>query len=85
MPVRQPRGMKTASSIPDDLSADAERPAREQGTSRSRLYGDAVREYVRRHSRESVTDAVDRLCEKVEPRSGFTGATARRTLEQSEW
>jgi len=77
--------MKTAISIPDDLFADAERLAREQRKSRSRLYGDAVREYVARHSDESVTEALDRLCDEVEPRSDFTRAAARRTLAQSDW
>jgi metal-responsive CopG/Arc/MetJ family transcriptional regulator len=77
--------MKTAISIPDDLFDDAERLAREQRKSRSRLYGDAVREYVARHSGESVTDALDRLCEEVEPRSDFARAASRRILEQSDW
>jgi metal-responsive CopG/Arc/MetJ family transcriptional regulator len=77
--------MKTAISIPDDLFADAEQLAREQKKSRSRLYGDAVREYVARHSTESVTEALDRVCDEVDSRSGFAGAAARRTLERSDW
>ena len=52
--------MKTAISIPDDLFADAEELARELKKSRSRLYGDAVREYVARHSAESITESLDR-------------------------
>ena len=77
--------MKTAISIPGDLFADAEELARELKKSRSRLYSDAVREYVARHSAESVTEALDRLCEEVEGRSDFAGAAARRTLERSDW
>ena len=61
--------MKTAISIPDDLFADAEELARELKKSRSRLYGDAVREYVARHSAESVTEALDRVCDEVECRA----------------
>ena len=70
--------MKTAISIPDDLFADAEQLARELKKSRSRLYGDAVREYVARHSTESITDSLDRVCEQVDCRSEFAGAAARR-------
>ncbi len=77
--------MKTAISIPDDLFADAEELARELKKSRSRLYGDAVREYLARHSAESVTEALDRLCDEVESRSDFSGAAARRTLDRSDW
>ena len=78
-------GMKTAISIPDDLFADAERLARELNKSRSRLYGDAMREYLARHSAESITESLDRLCDEVEPRGDFARAAARRTLERSDW
>jgi metal-responsive CopG/Arc/MetJ family transcriptional regulator len=77
--------MKTAISIPDDLFADAEELARELRKSRSRLYGDAVREYVARHSAESITDSLDRVCEQVDCRSEFAGAAARRILERQDW
>ncbi len=77
--------MKTAISIPDDLFADAEELARELKKSRSRLYGDALREYVARHSTESVTEALDRVCDDLHCRSAFTGAAARRTFERSDW
>jgi predicted transcriptional regulator len=78
-------GMKTAISIPDDLFEEAERLAREQKKSRSRLYGDAVREYVARHSADAITDALDRVCDEMDLRTAFTQAAARRTLEQSDW
>lgn len=77
--------MKTAISIPDDLFADAEQLARELNKSRSRLYGDAVREYVARHSADSVTEALDHVCDEVDCRSGFARAATRRTLERSDW
>src|SRR5450759_2846049 len=78
-------GMKTAISIPDDLLADAEQLAHELKKSRSRLYGDALREYVARHSAESVTETLDRVCAEVAPSSEFTQAAARRTLGRSDW
>jgi hypothetical protein len=77
--------MKTAISIPDDLFADAERLAREQKKSRSRLYGDAMREYIARHSAENITEALDRVCDEVGCRSDFTDAAARLTLERTDW
>jgi predicted transcriptional regulator len=78
-------GMKTAISIPDDLFADAEQLARELKKSRSRLYGDAMREYVARHSAESVTETLDRVCSEVAPSGEFAQTAARRTLERSDW
>lgn len=84
-PAGYTQGMKTAISIPEDVYADAERLARELNKSRSRLYSDAVREYVARHSAEGITEALDRLCDEVECRSEFVGAAARRALERSDW
>ena len=77
--------MKTAISIPDDVFADAEQLASELKKSRSRLYGDAVREYVARHSAESITEALDRVCDEVDCSSGFARAAAHRILERSDW
>jgi metal-responsive CopG/Arc/MetJ family transcriptional regulator len=83
--------MKTAISIPDDLFADAERLAQALKKSRSRLYGDAVREYLARHSAERVTESLDALCSELATDAGlapgaeFTQAAARRTLERSDW
>jgi metal-responsive CopG/Arc/MetJ family transcriptional regulator len=77
--------MKTAISIPDDLFADAEQLARKLKKSRSRLYGDAVREYVARHSAMSVTETLDRVCIELAPDGEFARAAAHRTLERSDW
>ena len=77
--------MKTAISIPDDVFADAEQLARELKKSRSRLYGDAVREYVARHSSASITQALDQVCDEVGCRSDFAQAAARHILERSDW
>ncbi len=79
-------GMKTAISIPDDLFEDAERLARTLQKSRSRLYGDAVREYVARHSADHVTGTLDEVLEGVTPdEAGFATTAARTTLERSAW
>lgn len=78
-------GMKTAISIPDDVFSEAEALARELKQSRSQLYSRAVREYVARHSSDSVTAALDSVCAE-EPRDDiFAKRAGRRVLEQSEW
>jgi metal-responsive CopG/Arc/MetJ family transcriptional regulator len=78
--------MKTAISIPDDLFDDAERLARALKKSRSRLYGDAMREYVARHSADQVTETLDRVYTDTAGSEGdFATAAARRVLELSDW
>jgi predicted transcriptional regulator len=77
--------MKTAISIPDDVFGDAEILARELNQSRSQLYSRAVREYVARHSSDSVTAALDVVCAENPAESGFLRAATKRTLERSEW
>ena len=79
-------GMKTVSPIPEDLFNDGPRLARALKESRSRLYGDAVRECVARHSADRVTEMLDRVCADVAPGDGgFAAAAARLTLERSDW
>jgi len=78
--------MKTAVSIPDDVFAEAERLARRTGASRSRLFSNALREYVARHAPDHVTEAMNRVCAEVgDDREAFVGAAAQRVLERSEW
>jgi metal-responsive CopG/Arc/MetJ family transcriptional regulator len=73
--------MKTVISIPDEVFTRAEKLAKRTKKSRSRLYSDAVREYVDRHSANAITEAVnrvvDRLGSDVDP---FLTAAARRTF-----
>jgi len=78
--------MKTAISIPDDVFAQAERLAKRTGKSRSRLFSDAVREYLARHTQGEVTAAMDRVCTRIRTQSDpFVASAARRTLKRSEW
>jgi hypothetical protein len=77
--------MKTADAIPDDLFADAERPAYALKKSRSRLYGDALREYLAHHSAGRVTETLDRVCAGAAPSGEFVRAAARCALERSDW
>ena len=78
--------MKTAVSIPDDLFEGAERLARRTKKSRSRLFRDALKEYLERHTPDQVTDAMDNaLAELGATDDRFVSASARRILERSEW
>ena len=78
--------MKTAVSIPDDVYRGAERLALESKKSRSRLYSDAVREYVARHATDQVTEAMDRSLAQIQnPDADFARAAAHRILTRTEW
>ena len=53
--------MKTAISIPDETFQAAERVAKRLALSRSELYARAVSQFVREHSTDGVTAALDRV------------------------
>jgi predicted transcriptional regulator len=79
-------GMKTAVSIPEDVFQGAERLARKTKRSRSRLFSDALREYLARHTPDSVTEAMNRACSELgAAKDQFVSSAARRVLERSEW
>jgi metal-responsive CopG/Arc/MetJ family transcriptional regulator len=79
-------GMKTAVSLPDDVYERAERLAKRTGRSRSRLFADALREYVAIHSPDEVTEAMNKACDEIGSTSdSFARAAGRRTLERSDW
>jgi metal-responsive CopG/Arc/MetJ family transcriptional regulator len=78
--------MKTAVTIPNELFDVAERLARRTGKSRSRLFSDALREYVARRSPDKITEAMDEALAEIEKSNdSFVAAVSRRRLEQSEW
>jgi predicted transcriptional regulator len=78
--------MKTAISIPDEVYQRAERLARRTKKLRSRLYGDALKEYLARHAPDQVTRAMNWACAEVgETPDPFVSLAGRRILERSEW
>ncbi|MFN0315947.1 MAG: CopG family transcriptional regulator [Burkholderiales bacterium] len=78
--------MKTAISIPDEVFEIAEKLARRQGVSRSRLFSDALREYVARHAPDEITDAMNRVVADVgESGADFVVAAAKRVLTDEQW
>jgi metal-responsive CopG/Arc/MetJ family transcriptional regulator len=79
-------GMKTAISVPDEVYEGAERLARRTKKSRSRLFSDALKEYLARHAPDEVTEAMNRACAEVgQTTDPFVSSAARRILERSEW
>ena len=79
-------GMKTAISIPNDLFDGAERLARRTRRSRSRLFTDALREYLAHHAPDKVTESMDQAIMEVgEGKDEFVSSVARRRLERTEW
>ena len=85
-PYGYTKGMKTAVSIPDDIFEGAERLARRTKKSRSRLFSDALREYLARHAADEVTEAMNSVCAELgDTRDPFVSSSARRILERSEW
>jgi metal-responsive CopG/Arc/MetJ family transcriptional regulator len=79
--------MKTAISLPDDLFRAAERHAKRQRKSRSQLYAEALAEYLTRHAPDEVTEAMNRVIERLGeycPEPFLTGV-ARRVFESTEW
>jgi metal-responsive CopG/Arc/MetJ family transcriptional regulator len=79
--------MKTAISLPDELFHAAERHAKRQQKSRSQLYAEALTEYLARHAPDEVTDAMNRVAERLgEPGpEPFLANAARRVFERTEW
>jgi predicted transcriptional regulator len=79
-------GMKTAISLPDAIFRDAERLAKRLKKSRSKLYTEAVVEYVARHEPEAITEAMNEVAAKLGTRPDeFAKAAARNVLGRSEW
>lgn len=78
--------MKTAVSIPDEVFEGAERLARRTNRSRSRLFSDALKEYLARHTPDKVTEAMNRALAQIgEEEDAFASSAARTVLERSEW
>lgn len=78
--------MKTAVSIPDAIFEGAERLARRTKRSRSRLFSDALEEYLARHSPDEITEAMNKACVAIgDTKDAFVSAAARRVLEKTEW
>lgn len=80
--------MKIAVSIPNDILEGAERLAKRTKRSRSRLFSDALKEYLARHSPDEITEAINRALAQAgdtESENHFLASASRRILERSQW
>ena len=79
--------MKTAISLPDAVFHSAEQFAKRVRKSRSRLYADALTEYLARHAPDEVTEELNRVVDALGDSSSdrFVAAAARRRLQSVEW
>lgn len=78
--------MKVAVSIPDEVFAQADRLVARLRTSRSQLYGRALKEFLAQHAPDQVTDAMNRVCDEVGSESQeVRRRAARRILQRVEW
>jgi metal-responsive CopG/Arc/MetJ family transcriptional regulator len=78
--------MKTVVSIPDDLFEGVERLARRTNRSRSRLFSDALKEYLARHTPDKLTEAMNKALEQIEEeQDSFVSSAARTVLNRCKW
>jgi Ribbon-helix-helix protein, copG family len=80
--------MRTAVSIPEEIFRRAERLRRRTKRSRSRLFSDALEEYLVRHSPDEFTEAINNVCDDLGEDAApdpFVSAAAERILLNTEW
>ena len=78
--------MQTAISIPDELFVAAETFAHEKGLRRSDLYSKALRQYLRLHRNEDITEQLNAIYAEEERilEAPFKLAQAK-ILQRNEW
>jgi metal-responsive CopG/Arc/MetJ family transcriptional regulator len=78
--------MKTAVSVPDPVFNAGERLAHRLGISRSRLYSEALKEFVERHDDDQITkrlnEVYDQESSAVDP---AISRIASRALPKESW
>lgn len=78
--------MKVALSIPDELFETAELVSKRLGVSRSRLYANALAEFVAKHESRKITDRLDAVYSSED--SALDATTRRlqsRTVASKSW
>jgi hypothetical protein len=79
-------GMKTAVSLPDKVFRQAETFARRSKKTRSRLYAEAIAEYLARHAPDDITESMNKVLDRVGlAMDAFSSEAARSLLAQEQW
>jgi len=78
--------VKTAISIPTPLFELAERRARRLGVSRSKLYAQALEQFLEADSDAEITARLNEICSAQNSRlDEWTIEAARRTFARERW
>jgi predicted transcriptional regulator len=78
--------MKTAISLPDDLFRQAEAFARKRRVSRSRLYAEALSEFLDRRRTSNITQRLDAIYSKTPAKLDQTLNSAQlKSLARDSW
>lgn len=77
---------KTAISLPDTLFREAERLARRTRKPRSKLYAEALSEYLARHSLDEITESLNQVIAKIDgDDSRFVQQAATSLVARDAW
>ncbi len=78
--------MKTAISIPDNIFQAAERYAKSHGVSRSKLYSQALAQFLKKNSEEEITKKLNEIYSHQPSTVNEAVATLQfYSLEKEEW
>jgi metal-responsive CopG/Arc/MetJ family transcriptional regulator len=78
--------MKTAISLPEKIFREAERFARRVRKTRSKLYTEAIADYLARHAPNEITDSMNQVCDRMgDQDAGFQSQAARQVLSREAW
>ncbi|RHX89537.1 ChpI protein [Leptospira yasudae] len=82
--------MKTAISIPDELFKTAEKTAKKLGIPRSQLFAKALEEFIKSHSKESITEKLNKVysSKSKETKNNITDLSIeslRKSLKNDSW
>jgi len=78
--------MKTAISLPEKVFREAERFARRVRKTRSKLYAEAIAEYLARHAPNDITESMNQVCDRIGVSADkFQGKAARQILSKESW
>jgi hypothetical protein len=78
--------MKTAISLPERVFREAERFARRVRKTRSKLYAEAIAEYLARHAPNDITESMNKICDRIGATPDkFQGRAARQILSKEAW
>ncbi|HEV8241740.1 MAG TPA: hypothetical protein VGS57_20425 [Thermoanaerobaculia bacterium] len=78
--------MKTAISLPDEVFEAAEELADQLGMSRSRLYAEAVAEFVASHRNDDVTERLNAVYAKTDSQlDPVLEELQSRSVSRDEW